>query len=72
MLENKSLMYECGKCHKSLLDSQESVACDLCGTWFHMSKTCSAGYDPKKDARSKKKDIEVYWLCQLCKFLTNC
>lgn len=60
LLEDKKLKYKCGQCCKDLSDDEECVACDVCGTWFHISANCSIGYNSKKDNKSKEKGIELY------------
>lgn len=59
LLETEKILYKCGKCGVELSNSVSSVACDLCGTWYHISKGCSVGYDVKKDAKAKKAAAEA-------------
>lgn len=63
-LDRKTILFSCYGCYEELAsDENKVVACSFCGTWFHISKKCSPGYDAKRDRRARN---QLVWTCPTC------
>lgn len=54
----------CAKCNDPIDDGkQNSIACDVCGKWYHARKLCSMKRDIFKTLQD---DSDFMWACKLC------
>lgn len=64
MANASPILINCATCNEVIEDGkQNSIACDVCGKWYHAKKICSMKRDIFK---SIKDDSEFLWACRVC------